>query len=149
MATKIDNFDDFSKELNKFKLSNIPNEANKFQRVVALKALTGIVEKTPVGNPDVWKDGRAPKGYVGGTLRQNWQLDIGTEADHQILNAKDGKRDAISNGLLVLSRLRPFENVIISNNVDYVLAVENGHSTTQAPNGMVELTVQGLEFITR
>lgn len=40
----------------------------------AMYAFKRFKEISPVGNPDLWKSGRAPKGYKGGTFREKWEL---------------------------------------------------------------------------
>ncbi len=41
-------------------------------RKVVLDIGTRVVLRSPVGDPDLW-EGKAPKGYVGGRFRGNWQ----------------------------------------------------------------------------
>jgi hypothetical protein len=58
-----------------------------------------IVERTPVGNPALWKKGYAPPGYSPGALKANWKLE------------KHG------------------EDYIIYNDLPYAYRVETGWST--------------------
>lgn len=71
--------------------------ADLLKRAVAIKLFTGVIRDTPVGDPKYWK-GNAPKGYVGGRLRGNWNCSVGF-ADTSTVEAPDvshekGKRAA-------------------------------------------------------
>lgn len=120
-----------------------------FHALIALEALRRIVLKTPVGNPDVWKVKKPPKGYVGGRARGNWQLTIG-KASKKVLEdrAKSSADtgDLITKGAQILQKLGFGQVVWIANNLDYILFLEDGHSG-QAPKGMVSVTLQELRMI--
>lgn len=107
-------------------------------RTITLELATAVVERTPVGNPDLWA-GPAPKGYVGGRLRANWQFSAGSpitttldSTDHGgVLNAIASAVDATAAGGITW----------LSNNLPYAVPVEfEGHSG-QAPAGMVRVSV--------
>jgi len=107
-------------------------------RKVALDVFSRVIEKSPVGNPDLWKH-PAPPGYTGGRFKSNWLVAIGsipegttvaidvsaaiTRVEAETLGAKAG------------------DVIYLVNNLPYARALEYGHST-QAPVGMVRLTVQ-------
>jgi len=96
-------------------------------RKVALDALARLIEKTPVD------EGRA---------RGNWQLAIGT--------IPRGEIRPLTGDVLIdeankrLAEYEPGEIVNITNNVPYIIPLENGHSG-QAPNGMVKVTIAELQ----
>lgn len=46
-------------------------------RAITLDLFSSIVLSSPVGNPTLWKH-KAPKGYVGGRFRANWNTSIGS-----------------------------------------------------------------------
>ena len=46
-------------------------------KAVKVEMFSEIASLTRVGNPDFWK-GKAPRGYVGGRLRGNWQIQENT-----------------------------------------------------------------------
>lgn len=52
-------------------------------RTVKVEIFSGIVSDTRVGNPSAWKT-PAPKGYVGGRLRGNWQIQETTKPQKEI-----------------------------------------------------------------
>ena len=55
----------FKKDLKFFTDELLPQEVLKFTKAVTFHILGGVMRKTPVGNPSLWKNPRAPKGYVG------------------------------------------------------------------------------------
>lgn len=100
---------------------------NKVIRKVAFDMSNGIIQKTPV------KTGRA---------RMNWALGIGTP-NTQTTDSVDPGGSAAAN--LILSGLADYDYesgnpIFITNSLPYIVPLENGHST-QAPNGMVKITV--------
>lgn len=106
-------------------------------RKVALDLFRRVIQKSPVGNPDLWKS-PAPPGYVGGRFKSNWLCAIGsipegttvaidvsaavTSVEAEVLGAKAG------------------DIIYLVNNLPYARALEYGWST-QAPAGMVRLTI--------
>ncbi len=128
----------FALQLQKFAEKAKAN-ADLVVQKVTLEVARSVVEKTPVGNPDLWKS-PAPPGYVGGRLRANWVFGVGrvnTETTEEI--------DA--SGAPTLSRLTAAIQqtgaggvTFISNSLPYAISVEYGHSS-QAPAGMVRVTV--------
>jgi hypothetical protein len=117
-------------------------------RKVTLEALRGIILRSPVGNPSLWKS-KAPKGYVGGHFRNNWFIDIN--------DIKPSERKAISksgaDSLSQMSKIsnlgdNPYVVVYIHNSLPYARRLEYGWST-QAPHGMVNVTAQSISAIFR
>ena len=108
-------------------------------RMVVMECGRRVVEKSPVGDGNLWKD-PPPKGYVGGRFRGNWQYSFGA--------VKDGDLpDIDKTGAVSLSRITAGVNTspafgvhYIHNNLPYAQRLEDGYST-QAPAGMVGLTV--------
>lgn len=148
---------DFHKELNEFTERLIPDEIHKLQTALAVEALKRIVLRTPVD------EGRA---------RGNWNVTIDDPYDgvSEILDDK-GQR-AVSYGSHTIRSAAPFSVIFITNNIDYInileeglfvppnpgpskdprrgrfgqILVSGGHST-QAPQGMVLVTVEELRMI--
>lgn len=111
-------------------------------RKVAIDMLARVVLRTPVGNPSLWKH-KAPPGYVGGRLRGNWNVSIGTRPGIVMQDAIDPSgRTTIEKGTAVLVGYRSGPSIHISNSLPYARPVEYGHSSIQSPAGMVRLTVQ-------
>ncbi len=107
-------------------------------QTITLELATAVVERTPVGNPSLWK-GPAPKGYTGGRLRANWQFTAGSPAT--------GELDTTSHGT-ALTRIAAGIDASaaggitwLTNNLPYAVPIEfEGHSK-QAPAGMVRISV--------
>lgn len=103
-------------------------------------------ERSPVGNPTLWKH-PAPKGYVGGRFRGNWQLGV-----DQIPSGETGRIDP--SGMETISAIvgsvpqqAAGHIYYLTNNVPYAQEIEDGHST-QAPTGLVALTALEFQGIT-
>jgi hypothetical protein len=104
------------------------------QKKVALQCLEGIVNMTPVDT---------------GRARGNWQVTIGSPKQGHDWERKDkGGSATIDQGRSTVNELSSPGTVYITNNLPYILALENGRSSTQAPQGMVRLTLDriGLQF---
>lgn len=111
--------------------------------LVVKKVVTDIgrslVFKSPVGDPSYWIN-PAPKGYVGGRFRANWQYGLN--------QANDTTTPGIDpNGTATVGRLaaevvdKASGNIhYITNSLPYAERLEIGWSR-HAPNGMVGLTV--------
>ena len=118
-------------------------------RRIAREALKRVVEKTPVGNPDLWK-GPAPSGYVGGTARNNWYVSLGEAGFEVSTVAEESGNVALLRGDVVFARYRQlndfdFPDIVIYNNLPYINRLEFDGWSTQAPNGMVQPTVDELQ----
>lgn len=109
---------------------------------------TGLVLKTPVGDPQYWQS-PAPPGYVGGRARGNWQY--GLNAPNIKNNSPIDKSGAVTTSRI--NNEMPDQATghvhYITNSVPYIEALENGHSHRQAPNGMVNLTFMEFDPIVR
>lgn len=80
-----------------------------------------------------------PKGYVGGRARGNWQCSIGAPIVTEIDRIDPSGSRATAE---VKKTVKAGEVNYLSNNVPYISRLEyKGHST-QAPNGMVRISLQ-------
>lgn len=141
---EVKNLSQFKVDLDHFFEKTVPAAHLALMKKIALDLLKKIVLRTPVGNPDTWKNPDAhPPGYVGGRARANWQvsLDVLPGDAHTIDKVDASGRGAISDGTLELLRLtQPYGVIWIFNNLPYMVRLENGWSR-QAPQGMVQLSV--------
>jgi hypothetical protein len=114
-------------------------------RKIALDVDRRIMERSPVGDASYWKH-PAPKGYVGGRFRANWQLEIGS-IPMGTLDAIDpsGER-TLAGHLSVISQARAGVVIYLSNNLPYARRIEDGWSH-QSPQGVVGLTVMEFQSI--
>jgi len=124
---------EFNEAMDSFATTLAPEALILFHKKIVLEALTRIVLKTPV------RTGRA---------RGNWQTTVGSPATGEIaqVESSGGADDSVTiqQGLKVLSTLPPNSIVWISNNVEYIVYLEMGHSE-QAPAGMVALSIEELK----
>lgn len=121
--------------------AKIEKAIEKAVRGAALELFGEIVKRTPVGNPTLWRH-EGPRGYIGGTLRGNWQANLRAPL-RNVLNTSD------SNGSKTASRARVAldafllrdKDIWFTNNLPYAERVENGWSK-QRPQGMMKVTVK-------
>lgn len=107
-------------------------------RKVALAALTTVVMATPVGNPTLWKHPR--KGYVGGRARANWLVGLGAPVSGAVDTVDPSGGGVLSAGSSAIGGAAPGMAIHITNNLDYIEALNDGHSH-QAPSAFVEAAV--------
>lgn len=79
----------------------------------------------------------APKGYVGGRLRNSWYTTVGTPSDGQ---GRDPDK-AAGGSLADLKNIGVGSVTYMTNNLPYAIPIEYGHSIKQAPAGMVRINV--------
>jgi hypothetical protein len=114
--------------------------ANFVVRKTVLDIGRSLVEKTPVGNPDLWANpDNKPEGYAGGHARANWSHSVGS-VNQQEFDGID-PTGSVSNARIAASIPGDAAGKVhyIQNSVPYIIPLEEGHSH-QAPNGMVALT---------
>lgn len=101
-----------------------------------------IIERSPVGNPSIWKKPR--KGYVGGRFRNNWQFSV--EAPATGVNAGVDPNGVKANGELraQVNSMKMGQTFYMTNNLPYAVRLEFGWSK-QAPQGMVRIVTAQYE----
>lgn len=129
---------DFEAELNAFGLE-IESLAVQRKREAMLELFGQLVVGTPVGNPRLWKR-KAPKGYVGGYHRGQWQLTSGEPAEGEVpLRSADETLAAAESAAEDVDLERPGW---IANSGPAILALEfTGHSQ-QARNGWIRAAIE-------
>ena len=129
----------FAEDIAKF-AAKCNGNADLVVRKVVLDIGRSLVEKTPVGNPDLWQNpDNKPEGYVGGHARANWSHSIGALVNQEFkeIDATGGASiDRIISSVPVKAA---GEVHYIQNSLPYMQALEDGHST-QAPAGIVAVT---------
>ena len=108
----------------------LPAQVTALTAKVTLELLDRVVAKTPVDK---------------GIARANWNVGIG-KAD--LSTADDDGRDPIAAGEAVLKKLPSYSPVVVSNNMQYIGALERGHSK-QAPKGMLGSAIDEVAAIFR
>lgn len=122
------------------------DNASLVTRKVALDLLTRVIYRSPVGNPDNWKH-PAPPGYSGGQFRANWQVTIGAPATGSITGEdKDGQK-TIADGEQKLVSFQVGPSIFITNTLAYGPRLEYEGWSSQAPAGMVRISVAEFETV--
>jgi hypothetical protein len=133
----------FSKQIGAFSIKAKKN-IDRTRRGTALSMFGKIVERTPVGNPSLWKTKYPPKGYAGGRLRANWQASIGAPKDGIIDSTSEQKsRSSIDRAVAML---KGDQAIYLSNNLPYAQVIEDGNSQ-QAPFGMVKVVLRAFRMV--
>ena len=117
-------------------------DLNTVVQVAVLDIAKRVLERSPVGNPDLWKT-PPPKGYVGGHFRANWQYST-TQAPNGILDVIDNSdKGSATLGKIKASIVPDAMGKIhyITNNLPYAQRLEDGWSTQASPSGIVALTI--------
>jgi len=144
----------FEIALDDFIENTVPDQHLAVQKKIAIELLGRIIEKTPVGNPDLWKESSlpAPKGYVGGRARANWQISVGTPGSSADASPEKGVKTKMpisgfqeAEGFTAMATAKAGGTIWIYNNVRYIKRLEDGHSQRQAPAGMVAVSLAEIE----
>jgi len=124
-----DNFREFSLEIDAINQVEFPQLVAKFQQKLGLEALRRVVLKTPVDT---------------GRARANWQTSLGSPVEGVLNRVDPSGGVAIAEGTGVIVAVQPFQDIWLSNNVPYIISLEDG-SSKQAPAGMVAVTIGELQ----
>lgn len=150
----------FNADLEKFGERTVPSAHLALQKKIAIDLFSRIIEKNPVGNPSIW-DGRAvdkkypprkaPKGYVGGRSRGNWQMSVSQVGASSLIefpqDVETGDPPSAMQEVEAfnsISKAKPYQTIWIFNNVRYIKRLEDGWST-QASSGMVAVSVAEIQ----
>jgi len=103
-----------------------------------IEVLQDIIRMSPVGQPELWQ-GYAPKGYVGGRFRGNWQVTFNVPASVELDRVDPSGMDTLKDGIEQIGRYTyGIQSIYFTNNLPYSVRLEFGHSK-QAPNGIVRV----------
>lgn len=117
-------------------------KAEMVVRAAGMELLKRVIEKSPVGDPSMWKNPEsAPEGYVGGRFKANWNVAIGS-IDHGISAPPDKSgASAISRGTGIAMSFPMGAVVFITNSMPYSRRIEYDAWSKQASAGVVRITV--------
>ena len=121
---------EFNRELNAWAAKRLPTEVRDLTKRVALEGFRRIVFRNRVDT---------------GRSRGAWLIEINKPASGEGQPDKNGG-STVADGISRLGALKPFQDVHITNNVEYVSYLEEG-SSQQAPAGMVDVTFEELRSI--
>ncbi len=118
-------------------------------RKIAIDVLASVVDKSPVGNPELWADPSAGAGYVGGRFRGNWQVsfDLPSAGETGRID-KDGGQTKQAGSAVIQTYSTGVGSIYLMNNVPYAQRLEYGWSG-QAPQGVVRITVAEFDAFVR
>lgn len=106
---------------------------------VVIDLSTAMIKRTPVGDPLTWKH-PAPAGYAGGRARGSWTY--GFEAEPRGADEVDGSGQKSMDRITAGLDAHPGVGIhYIINSVPYMRRLEYEGWSTQAPAGMVRITV--------
>lgn len=119
-------------------------------REVVKECARQVDRRSPVGDSEKWaanisraSRGLAPlpKGYIGGHFRINNQYKFGSLPDGEV-EGHDKNGAVAKTAMYAGIETSPAAGVhYIANNVPYAMALENGHSRLQAPQGIYGLAM--------
>jgi hypothetical protein len=119
----------FNLAIDRFIQEDIPEAVRDMTRLIAIDVLRGVVMMTPVDT---------------GRARGGWLTTIDARTSEVTTRLDPSGSVAQGEGLGVINGLKPFQSVIIQNNVEYIDKLEEGGST-QAPAGIVSVAVATIE----
>jgi len=139
------NLPEFQRKIKAFGDVDVPKELQRVMQTASIFALRRVVGRTPVGDPGSWAPQSLPPppGYEPGRARGGWQVGINRTTETDINRIDPSGNTTIAAGILLIKQAKAFDEVLIYNNVPYILELENGYSQ-QAPTGMVRLTIADL-----
>lgn len=135
----------FIDDVKRFELK-AKGDIDKAARQAALALFTKVVNRTPVGNPTLWKS-PPPKGYVGGRARGNWNVNIGS-INAPVSDTKKATDGLSAENLAAFSSWQPLkgQTIWLANGLPYMLRLEYEGWSKQAPAGMVRVSLKEVKI---
>lgn len=104
-----------------------------------------VDRRSPVGDATYWKH-PAPKGYLGGHFRGNWQMGINVRPSGEVPGVDPSGAATVGRIVAAIPDKASGNVYWLANNAPYALRLEHGYSR-QAPQGVVGLTVSKFQTI--
>ena len=126
------NLVEFNKQVANWEQKVVPEVFEKMLRFIALTGLKRIVERTPVDT---------------GRARGNWQVTLNSPTDRKTEQLDQSGAGTVGKGMAILRQLPNHgigQVIWISNNVEYIVDLEEGHSPQAKAGVMVALTIHEL-----
>jgi len=105
-----------------------------------------IIHRTPVGDPSLWKS-KPPADYIPGNLQSNWQCTLGTPASGMWSFENKSAEATISAMKSVIADANVENGIFLTNLLPYAARIEYGAHSTQAPQGMVRISIAQFQHI--
>lgn len=110
-------------------------------KVVLQRIAVSLVERSPIGNPALWKRKYWPAGYVPGQFINNWQMGVDAIPHGTLEWSEPTGKAAITRMHKSIPRWPVGHTYYFTNNLPYARLLETGlHSSQVGPGGMVALT---------
>ena len=134
-------------------IANINSRTEKMVRGTIIGCASRIIKRTPVGNPELWLYNNngvyvdyiayrgEPEGYIGGTLRGNWQPSIGSPITTEVERVDKSGATVTADIKREGQRLNIGQVFYMSNNLPYAARIEYDSWSTQAKAGMMRIEV--------
>ncbi len=122
----------FNKKVEKVSNNFTTTQVVLFHKKLAFEAFRRVILRTPVDT---------------GRARGNWQASIGTPIGGILEITSKGFAGAAAKQFAKVKDLKPFNVIFLTNNLPYILVLEGGDHSDQAPQGMVSVTLQELSSI--
>lgn len=119
-------------------------DLEKIARGFCIQLSTNIILKTPVGNPSLWKS-NPPPGYVGGRARNNWFPSIGSPSQRQNKTPDKSGSASVKRLNAGANKLKAGQTFYLTNNLPYIRRLEYDGWSTQAPAGMMRISLAEAE----
>lgn len=137
----------FALDLQKF-AEKTKAKADEAVGLIVINVAQELDKRSPVGDASYWAT-PAPKGYVGGRFRGNWQLGIGSIPAGETGRVDTGGGATVSAIIAGVPEDAAGRVFYLANNVPYSQRIEDGWSR-QAPQGLVSLTaIQFQDFVNK
>lgn len=133
-------------------------DLEKIARGFCIQLSTNIILKTPVGNPDLWlykhptkgyvdylAYKNAPPGYTGGRARNNWFPSISSPSTRQNKTSDKSGRASVKRLTTGANKLKAGQTFYLTNNLPYIRRLEYEGWSTQAPAGMMRISLAEAE----
>jgi len=139
MATRSGGPEELQEWLTEMITEVAPELAGQLHAKIHLQVVNGVVRRTPVGNPSLWES-PPPPGYTGGRARGNWQSSIFVPKTNELPIEDASGQSSIADGENVARRIQAGDVSYITNNVPYIIRLNQGWST-QAPAAFVDASI--------
>jgi hypothetical protein len=106
----------------------VEKNAEKLVKEVASKSLANVVYDTPVDT---------------GRARANWIVNIGSSSNYSTITQDKIGYTAVGKGNAIIEKYKSGDVIYITNNVDYIVKLDNGWSKRWQPeSGYVERSIK-------
>jgi hypothetical protein len=114
---------DFNQNTIKLIAKKMQESVGQVVIVIGLKSWFSLVDKTPVGNSDLWESPYKPVGYVGGQAKFSWNVNF-NKPDYSTPISWGGGQPSTPS----IKVGKNYESLFITSSVPYMERLEKGWS---------------------